>query len=139
MEEPELLLEFCVEGPPVSARAHNRANLQKWRDRVTNEARLRWPEGRPPFRGSVDLTVTYYQLGSWRGDNDNMLKPIQDALQGIAYENDRQVRNNSVHRRNLKGKYTVHRISLVLAYAFSKGPEFLHVRVSASPAVEDLA
>jgi hypothetical protein len=68
-----------------------------------------------------------------------MLKPIQDALQGIAYENDRQVRNNSVHRRNLKGKYTVHRISLVLAYAFAKGPEFLHVRVNASPAVEDLA
>jgi hypothetical protein len=139
LEESELLLEFCVEGPPVSARARNRANLQQWRERVAAQARLRWTEGRPPFRGNVDLTVTYYQQGTWRGDNDNMLIPIQNALQQIAYENDRQVRNTRVHRRNLKGKYTVHRISMVLAQAFAKGPEFLHVRVEVAPAVEDLA
>jgi crossover junction endodeoxyribonuclease RusA len=138
LDEAELLLEFCVEGPPVSAQARNRTNLQKWQEKVATEARTSWGPIRPPFRGNVDLTVTYYQLGNWRGDNDNMLKPIQDALQGIASDNDRQVRNNRVHRRNLKGKYTVHRISLVLAHAFAKGPEFLHVRVGVSPVVEDL-
>jgi crossover junction endodeoxyribonuclease RusA len=122
----------------VSAQAHNRINLQKWRERVAASARLTWPADKPPFPGNVDLTVTYYQMGNWRGDNDNMVKPIEDALQGIAYLDDRQVRNHSGKRRNLKGKYTVHRISLVLAYAFASGPEFLHVRVEQSSADEDL-
>lgn len=127
-----------MEGPPVSAQARNRVNLWKCREKVAAAARSNLPSDWQPLDGDVDLNVTYYQLGNWRGDNDNMVKPIQDALQGIAYRNDNQIRNQSVKRRHLKGRYTVHRISLVLAHAFAKGPEFLHIRVEKSPAIEDL-
>ena len=40
-----------------------------------------------PVRLSVDL---HYDDNRWR-DIDNAIKSIQDALEGIAYENDRQI------------------------------------------------
>jgi Holliday junction resolvase RusA-like endonuclease len=138
LTEARLLVEFCVVGPPVSAQARKKRNLDEWRKRVAEAARQAWPGELPPHEGDVDLTVTYYHLGKWRGDNDNMLKPIQDSLQGTVYVNDRQVRNHAVRQRDLKGKYTVHRISMVLARAFSDGSEFLHIRVEQSAAIEDL-
>ena len=87
-----LPFEFTVEGPPVSQQAENRARLQEWRRRVHSAAVQHWAHGTVPLDGALQITVVYYYDGIViRMDNDNMVKPIQDALIGLIYADDRQI------------------------------------------------
>ena len=129
--------EFCVSGRPVSAQAQNRLLLQQWKAAVTAAARSAWIDSRPLFGEDVALRVTHYSERRV-ADRDNLLKPIQDALQGVAYANDRQVRDAMSNWRNINGRFTIRNVALPLAVAFSNGSEFLHIRVWISPETEDL-
>jgi crossover junction endodeoxyribonuclease RusA len=86
----------------------------------------------------VDVTITYFCERRWRGDNDNIMKPIRDALQGVVYRNDRQIKDDRFRYRDLNRWFKIRRMSPVLTLALTKGTEFLHVKIEQSPAVEDL-
>lgn len=129
-----LPFEFTVAGPPVSHQARNRARLQAWIATVRNEAARYWPQGQPPATGRFKITVVYYHdAATIRLDNDNMLKPIQDALQGVVYANDAQITDTSVRKTNLDGQFTVRGMSRVLAEGFCLGVEFLYIKVEEAP------
>ena len=129
-----LPFEFIVAGPPVSYQTRKRARLQAWVATVRNEAARYWPPGQPPATGRLKITVVYYHDAvSVRVDNDNMLKPIQDALQGIVYVNDFQVTDTSVRKTNLDGLFAVRGMSRVLAEGFCRGVEFLYIKVEDAP------
>ena len=129
-----LPFEFIVAGPPVSHQARNRARLQAWIARVRNEAVRYWPLGQPAATGRLKITVVYYHDAvTVRLDNDNMLKPIQDALQGVVYANDAQITDTSVRKTNLDGQFTVRGMSRVLAEGFCRGAEFLYIKVEEAP------
>ena len=81
-------LEVCVHGQPVSAQTANRRALQAWKDRVRAACEAAWGVGQLPIEGGVTIRVTHYFEVSI-GDVDNLMKPIQDALQGVAYVNDK--------------------------------------------------
>ena len=100
-------------------------------------ARAEWPASNQAFRCDVELRVTYYS-DRRIADQDNLLKPIQDALQGVAYGNDRQVKGATSNWRDINARFTVRNVSLPVAVAFSNGDEFLHIRVWISPDEEDL-
>ncbi len=126
--------EFIVAGPPVSYQARNRARLQAWIATVRNEAVGHWPPGQLPATGHLKITVVYYHDAvTVRLDNDNMLKPIQDALQGVVYANDAQITDTSVRKTNLDGQFTVRGMSRVLAEGFCRGTEFLYIKVEEAP------
>ena len=129
--------EFCVLGRPVSAQAANRLLLLQWKAVVTAAAQAAWTINRPRFHGDVELRVTHYSERRI-SDRDNLLKPIQDALQGTVYDNDRQVKDSTSNWRNINGRFTIRNLALPLAIAFSTGGEFLHIRVWISPEIEDL-
>lgn len=129
--------EFCIAGRPVSAQAENRILLQDWRAKVTAAARAAWPQTRQILDCDVELRVTHYSERRI-ADRDNLVKPIQDALQGLAYHNDRQVKDTTCNWRSINGRFTIRHVSLPLAVAFSSGDEFLHIRVWASASIEDL-
>ncbi|GJE55182.1 MULTISPECIES: RusA family crossover junction endodeoxyribonuclease [Methylobacterium] len=129
--------EFCVVGRPVSAQAINRGLLAAWKASVASAAAEAWSAERQLFRGDVDLRVTHYSERRI-ADRDNLLKPIQDALQGVVIENDRQVKDVTSNWRDIGGRFTVRYMSIPLALAFSSGREFLHVRLWRSPHREDL-
>jgi crossover junction endodeoxyribonuclease RusA len=80
--------------------------------------------------------VTYY-FESTAPDVDNMVKPIQDALAGIAYENDRQVADSTARKRVIYGAYRLWKAPRILAQAITAGPEFVHVQLLA-PDLEDV-
>jgi Holliday junction resolvase RusA-like endonuclease len=129
-----LPFEFIVAGPPVSHQARNRARLQAWIAMVRNEALRYWPPGRPAATGRLKITVVYYHDAvTVRLDNDNMLKPIQDALQGVVYANDTQITDTSVRKTNLDGQFTVRGMSRILAEGFCRGTEFLYIKVEEAP------
>ena len=129
--------EFCVGGRPVSAQAANRLLLQVWKAKVAASARAAMLVGQQPFKGDVELRVTHYSERRI-ADRDNLMKPIQDALQGVAYLNDRQVKDATSNWRDINGRFNVRFVSMALAVAFSQGDEFLHIRLWNSPDTEDL-
>ena len=100
---------FVVDSPP---RAKQRPRLGRRRKAFTPEATLIAEDiiaqayvaaGGPLFEGPVTLTVVYSskhqtitiqnneQPSKMRGDVDNYLKTTLDALNGLAYADDRQV------------------------------------------------
>ncbi len=83
------------------------------------------------------MRVTHYSERRI-ADRDNLIKPIQDALQGVVYHNDMQIKDAMCNWRNINSKFTVRFVSMPLAVAFSTGDEFLHVRLWTSPEMEDL-
>lgn len=129
-----LPFEFTISGPPVSWQTKDRTRLQEWKADVRLEASRHWPAGDSPHRERVEITVTYYHDGpAVRIDNDNLLKPIQDALNGLVYEDDRQITDVSVRKTDLNGRFAVRGMSPVLADAFCAGTEFLHIRIEQAP------
>jgi crossover junction endodeoxyribonuclease RusA len=85
----------------------------------------------------IEFRITHYSERRI-ADRDNLLKPIQDALQGIVYRNDHQIRGTTSNWRNINGRFTIRYLSLPLAQAFSAGDEFLHIRIWTSADGGDL-
>jgi crossover junction endodeoxyribonuclease RusA len=140
MKDPlvPLPFEFIVDGPPVSHQTKNSGRLRDWKSRVRAEAARRWPPGTSPTRVALKITVVYYHDGEVvRIDEDNMIKPIQDAMNGLIYEDDRQVTDVSARKTDLNGSFRVRGLSPVLAEGFCRDREFLHVRIEARPDHQD--
>lgn len=76
--------------------------------------------------------MTFYREAEL-GDVDNLVKPIQDALQGIAYHNDRQITDMTARRRDIDSSFKVRYMSPALAMAFSDGRQFVHIEVWRNP------
>jgi hypothetical protein len=64
-----------------------------------------------------------------RIDNDNLIKPIQDAMIGVVYADDSLIVETRISKKPIDGSYRVRYISPVLANAFHVGSEFLYVMV----------
>jgi Holliday junction resolvase RusA-like endonuclease len=132
-----LPFEFTVLGPPVSHQSQNKAKLAVWRQLVRRTAAERWGErevlGRP-----LKITVTYYHEGqAVLLDNDNMVKPVQDALIGLVYEDDRYITDTVLRKTSIDGKFKVRGLPMVLLEALSVGDEFLHVVIDQASGHED--
>ncbi|MGH7200854.1 MAG: RusA family crossover junction endodeoxyribonuclease [Planctomycetaceae bacterium] len=128
-----LRCEFIVHGPPLSHQTRNRTKLEAWRQRVRDAAAEHWGTA-PPSTDTLKIIVVWYHDGpSVRMDNDNLLKPIQDALIGLIYEDDRQLTDSVVRKTNIDGAFRIRGASLKLLEAFSRGKEFLYIQVEGSP------
>jgi crossover junction endodeoxyribonuclease RusA len=64
-----------------------------------------------------------------RIDNDNLVKPILDALNGVVYRDDSLIVETHVSKKPIDGAYRVRHISPVLAHAFHIGSEFLYIQI----------
>jgi hypothetical protein len=78
------------------------------------------------------LKVTYF-YDSVAMDVDNIVKPIQDAIIGLAYVDDSQITDVLVRKRDLSGNFRVENITPTLAEGFGRGKEFLHIVVTDAP------
>jgi crossover junction endodeoxyribonuclease RusA len=104
---------------------------------VRREAERYWQAEALPTTGPVMVIVTYF-YDSVSIDVDNIVKPIQDALEGLVYVDDEQVTDVLSRKRNLNSSFRVENISSVLAEGFSRGNEFLHIVVDDAPNQEVL-
>lgn len=120
------LFDVCVHGQPISAQSSRRDLLAQWKQQVHAVCERAWRHA--PLDGNIRLSVTYYSERA-RIDGDNLLKPIQDALEGILYTNDRQVTDTESHKRNIDDAFRVRAMSQALALAFSDGRPFVHIEI----------
>ena len=127
-----LLLEFVIDGPPVSQQARRRERVRQWRDAVRRVAEQHWRAGELPGTGPIMLTVIYF-YDSGPMDIDNLPKPILDALKGLVYRDDEQVTDIVCRKRNLNRELRVENPSLVLAEGFSRGNQFLYIVTEEAP------
>jgi crossover junction endodeoxyribonuclease RusA len=128
-----LPFDFTVEGPPRSHQTKSKSGLQEWQALVKATAAKSWGQAAPLTR-TLRIVVTYFHDSpSILLDNDNMLKPIQDALNGLVYADDRQITDTVVRKTDINGAFIVRGAPAVLLQAFSLGKEFLHVRVTEAP------
>ncbi|WP_375478665.1 RusA family crossover junction endodeoxyribonuclease [uncultured Nostoc sp.] len=132
--------EFIVDGPPVSQQACKRGKgnrLQDWKKTVRQEAEKYWSSEQKTATGLVMLQITYF-YDSVQIDVDNIVKPIQDAIKGLAYVDDNQVSDLVVRKRNLSGNFRIENMTSTLAEGFARGNEFLHIVVIDAPNQEVL-
>src|SRR5215475_12514528 len=103
-----LRFEFTVPGPPTSAQARNRFRLNAWKRMVRAAAQARWPKRKNPVPHRVRLAVCYYHdRVTIRLDTDNLVKPIQDALIGLIYDDDRQITDTQLRKTCFDGAFRV--------------------------------
>lgn len=134
-----LPFEFVVEGPPVSHQTRRADRLRAWKQLVRDAAARQWPVGEPPVSIAVKITVVYYHDGiAVRMDNDNMVKPIQDALNGLIYVDDRLITDTQLRKTDLNASFKVKGMSRALADGFCSGKEFLYVRIEEAPDHQEL-
>jgi hypothetical protein len=87
-----------------------------------------------PLQDRVAITVVYYHEGlATRLDNDNLLKPIQDALNGLIYADDRQITDTHVRKTSIDGPFYVRGMSATLAEGFVQGEAFVYIRIDVAP------
>jgi len=126
-----LPFEFIVMGPPLSHQSHNKVRLAGWRNSVRQAAIAAWPLNDPVLAEPLELTVWYLHDGpAVIIDNDNLVKPIQDALNAHIYADDHHIVATHVHKRPLDGQFYVRHMSPVLANGFVIGQEFIWVRIA---------
>ncbi len=69
-------------------------------------------------------------------DTDNIIKPIQDALIGLVYEDDSLVTDVEDHRRSLSDTFDVALCPSLLVRGIRSGSECVYVRINSAKALE---
>jgi crossover junction endodeoxyribonuclease RusA len=128
-----LPFEFVVIGDPVSYQSHNRERLKQWQESVRQAAELAWSSN--PLIESPCLLLVVYYFGPRPVllDNDNLIKPIQDALNGLVYRDDKQITDTIIRRTSVAQTFVISNNSDILLEAIRRSEGFLYVRVEDAP------
>ena len=128
------VLEFVVIGTPVSVQASSAAR-RFWQQRVATAARQAAGEWVASRAASVVLSVAYFYAYQPVADLDNIVKPLQDALKTIAYEDDIQVVDLIASMRP-KAESIDLAMTAMLSPAVRVGSDFVYVRVGHASRIE---
>ena len=130
-----MYFDFLIPRRPVSLQTRNRTNLSAWKSYVQREAAKTW-SGSPYFGEDIQLTLVYlYERDPV--DIDNIVKPIQDALIGLVYEDDVLISDLESHRRPIAGTFDLTRCPNALIQGILSNKECVYVRVSAPRILEE--
>ena len=125
--------DFLIPKRPVSLQTRQRSKLQNWQAFVRAEASKTWVG--TPYSGNVHLTLVYL-YDTDPVDTDNIIKPIQDALIGLIYEDDSLVTDVESHRRSLSDTFDVALCPLLLVRGIISGIECVYVKINSAKALE---
>lgn len=129
-----MYFDFLIPRRPVSLQTRNRTNLQAWKRYVQSEATKTWT-GQAYSTGDFQLTLVYlYDRDPV--DIDNIIKPIQDALVGIIYDDDLRITDVESHRRPLNGIFNLTQCPIPLIQGIISGTECVYVRVCTPRSLE---
>ena len=120
-----------MQGPPISVnvRGHNKARYSKWVKTVRAAAASHLPKGHMPISQETEAVLRNYYTAV-PPDVDNTVKPILDALKGVVYEDENQVRKLTSERFKLRTGADVDKPSASLADALDKWDEIIQVVIS---------
>ena len=132
-----LLIEFVVVSRPLSLQTNSRPRFQAWKDQVRAEAAKVWAGRRILDSGEFHLTIVHLHHGA-PPDVDNIIKPIQDALEGVVISNDILVSDVESHRRSVGDPFELELLPRLLAAALVSPSECVYVRLADAIQLEGL-
>jgi crossover junction endodeoxyribonuclease RusA len=110
-------VEFIVSGTPASLQTKRPETRAIWKRRVRQASQSTLPEGHFATRGPIAVTLFYFPDAMMRGDIDNIVKPVLDALSQHIYVDDQQVERVWVQKFEPGGDTVFNDPSSVLANA----------------------
>ena len=127
-------LEFVVLGTPVSLQGSADAK-RLWQQRVTRAAKEALADRAASTFDDLALRVANFYVYAPAADLDNIVKPLQDALKGVAFVDDIQVVDliASMRRKGVSDRVPM---TALLAGAFEAGSDFIYVTVDRSVTIE---
>ncbi|MBX9256455.1 RusA family crossover junction endodeoxyribonuclease [Desmonostoc muscorum CCALA 125] len=127
--------EFLIPRRPVSLQTKKKENLQAWKNFVRVEAQKVWKDNSPIKKGDLQMTLVYL-CDDFPADTDNIIKPIQDALVDLVFEDDSLVSDVDSHRRFMSDPIDIISLPSLLQRAVITGKECVYVKVSESQTLE---
>jgi len=132
-----LPFEFVVEGIPASVNMPGKT-YQTWIQTVSRVAQQTWGNQAPLSDVAIRLEIIYFYFKYTQLDIDNIIKPIQDALNQLIYEDDWQVMDVLAQKRDIRGTYALRPTYLPLTAQIEKHQSFVYVKISVISDLEDL-
>lgn len=127
-----LLLELVVVGCPVSHQTNNRPLLHAWREKVRSLAAKRW--NGPPSTDALRFVVTHFHRSRESPlDDDNMVKPLRDALIGLVYNDDRQITDSATRQSWISGPFKLDETLVEVVQAIRQRRTFVYIRIESAP------
>lgn len=124
------LFELLLPRRPLSHQAKNSANKQAWRNYIYGRAFSIWKQT-PISSGALHFTVVYL-CESDPSDINNVIKPIQDALNSLVYSDDSLIWDISGHMRLLSEPIDIVGLPEQLQEAIIRGLECVYIRITES-------
>lgn len=121
-------IEFVIAATPLSLQA-SAPSRKRWGSRVAEAARAVLPEWVWLEEAAIAVTIFYFPPAAMRGDIDNIVKPILDALRRVAYRDDQQVDRVWVQKFEPGSLFVFRDPSPVLAEALDRSAPILYVRI----------
>jgi Holliday junction resolvase RusA-like endonuclease len=128
--------ECLIPKRPVSLQTKSRKNLQSWKNYIGIEARKIWGNMLPIEDESLRVSIIYLCDDS-PADIDNIIKPIQDALVGIIFQDDSLVSDVDSHRRFLDEPINLVGLPPLLQAGAVIGKECIYIKVSTAEDLEN--
>jgi len=122
----------------MSLQANSRPRFQSWKEQVRAEAGKAWGARQILSEGEFHLTIVHLHHGVSTLDVDNIIKPIQDALEGVVLSNDNLVSDVESHRRMAGGQFEAARLPELLMAALDSSRDCVYVRLADAAKLEDL-
>ena len=116
-----------VAGHPVSIQGASKSKTH-WKAKIAVEARKAFLSVLPDQ--DLVITITFFHERKPKFDTDNMCKPICDALNGIAYIDDKQLIERHARFRDLNGAFRIKGVAPEIATAIANGSEFVSVEIT---------
>ncbi len=121
------MIEIVVKGRPVSYNNENPKRKQRWKEKVATEAKKVCSSPSNDWNLIGTVTFFYKAMPDW--DTNNMDKLIWDALENVAYYDDKQLTDRHAHKRDINGSYDLKGVCPELAGAITDRQDFVYVRI----------
>jgi Holliday junction resolvase RusA-like endonuclease len=120
----------------VSHQAKDKKHKQEWMDCVYGRARQVW-KGTPVSSETLRFTLVYL-CEEYPPDINNIIKPVQDALIGLVYSDEKLVIDVQGHLRMANDLIEITGLPPLLQEVIINGVDCLYIRICSSSTLGDL-
>lgn len=121
------MVDFVVRGTPRSQRSKHTKEL--WQEQVQRAV----PKLPKLLTGPLRVRIDFFFARATDVDTDNIIKPIQDALKDVVYEDDETVVDVCARSINLQDLPMMVAVPLALLTELAEPPsDFVYIRVGAA-------
>lgn len=128
--ELQFPFEFVVYGTPVSHQGRNAAARDEWKDLVAKTCQACIPDATTPTFRRIGVTLFYFPDEEMTGDIDNIVKYTLDGLNGLLYQDDKQIERVAVQKFEPRRLATFTAPSRTLLNCVSGAKPALYIRIT---------